>query len=156
MSNDRYELSNEDLDKAFSDYPSYGGCFPKDTLPKPTNKFYVINLDNHTGGGTHWVLLYNCHPTDVVYFDSYGEPPPEQVMTWMHKSGKSHVQMNQQEIQSLGTPWCGYYCMAAAEHLQSGETLQQFVDLFDLNPTVNDKRIAPQAKQVFKQLKKAT
>lgn len=51
--NDKYELSNVDLDKALGHYgPSYGGTYSKDQLPRPADKFYIVNMENHTGGGT--------------------------------------------------------------------------------------------------------
>ena len=32
---------------------------------------YVINLDEHTDTGTHWIALF-CNRNEIVYFDSFG------------------------------------------------------------------------------------
>ncbi len=41
-----------------------------ENLPKSGS--YVLNLDDMSGPGTHWVAVY-----EGEYFDSYGLPPPE-------------------------------------------------------------------------------
>ena len=40
-------------------------------MPKIKNGAYVINLDEYSDIGTHWVALY-VHNNDVTYFDSFG------------------------------------------------------------------------------------
>ena len=32
---------------------------------------YIINLDEYTDVGTHWIALF-CNKNEVVYFDSFG------------------------------------------------------------------------------------
>lgn len=148
----KYELSNEGIDKYFRSFGAdYGGTVPKDRLPVVSNKFIIVNFDNHTGGGTHWALLYNCDPEQVVYFDSYGEPPPTSVQRWMDKTKKPQL-INQQEIQALGSPWCGQYCIACAHCLHEGVSFKNFLSLFSLKPSQNDKNIARWAKQLHNQL----
>ena len=41
----------------------------------------IINLDNSDGPGTHWVA-YVIDPRGIVYFDSYGLPPPREFMRY--------------------------------------------------------------------------
>ena len=46
--------------------------FNWDNLPnKIRDRAYVINLDEHSDIGTHWVALY-VKNNDVTYFDSFG------------------------------------------------------------------------------------
>ena len=41
-------------------------------LPKTIkNGAYVINLDEYTDTGTHWIALYSKY-TEVIHFDSFG------------------------------------------------------------------------------------
>ena len=42
----------------------------------------IINLDNSTGPGTHWVA-YAIDPRGIVYFDSYGLAPPKEFMRYI-------------------------------------------------------------------------
>ena len=52
-----HALSNFEIDSYFSGRPEYGGTYSKDMLPnKMENKFYIINLDDSTGLGSHWVF----------------------------------------------------------------------------------------------------
>ena len=43
-----------------------------DQLPK--SGCYILNLDDSSGPGTHWVAVYNNE-----YFDSYGLNPPKKL-----------------------------------------------------------------------------
>ena len=58
----------------------------RDQLPKTPNDVEtgIINLDNSTGEGTHWVA-YAIDPRGIVYFDSYGLAPPKEFMRYISK-----------------------------------------------------------------------
>ena len=49
-----------------------------DELPKRPldNESAIINLNSHTQSGSHWVAIIKIKSTRL-YFDSYGEPPPQ-------------------------------------------------------------------------------
>ena len=76
------ELTNYDIDAFFQRLgnKSYGGCLAKDRLHVETRKyagldirkFYIINMDNSDGEGTHWVLCSLINKDIGVYFDSFG------------------------------------------------------------------------------------
>ena len=59
---------------------NFRGVFMKDQLPHQPNSVEtgIINLDNSTGPGTHWVA-YAIDPRGIVYFDSYGLAPTKRV-----------------------------------------------------------------------------
>ena len=47
---------------------------------------YIINLDEYTDVGTHWIALF-CNKNEVVYFDSFGvEHIPKEIKNLMKKS----------------------------------------------------------------------
>ena len=56
------------------------GAYSRDNLPyKIKNGAYVINLDEYSDTGTHWIALYVNNKT-VTYFDSFGiEHIPKEV-----------------------------------------------------------------------------
>jgi hypothetical protein len=63
----------------------------------------IINLDKHTGPGTHWVALYWCIdpslPFGAIYFDSGGNhltrnPPPKIVVDFIKKVRKDILNLN--------------------------------------------------------------
>ena len=51
------------------------GIFNKDKLPnKFSDGWYILNLDDYKGGGTHWTCF---NTSDKIYFDSMGFIAPE-------------------------------------------------------------------------------
>ena len=50
----------------------FNGVYSRDNLPhKIKDGAYVINLDEHSDIGTHWVALC-VKNNDIIYFDSFG------------------------------------------------------------------------------------
>ena len=61
--------------------------FSRDKLPK-IKDVYVINLDQYSDIGTHWVALYvnNNNNNSVTYFDSFGvEHVPKEIKTFINR-----------------------------------------------------------------------
>ena len=51
----------------------FNGVYSRDNLPnKIRDGAYVINLDEYSDIGTHWVALYVKKNIVVTYFDSFG------------------------------------------------------------------------------------
>ena len=86
----------------------FAGVFPKDQLTNniiKRNHFYIINLDNSIGNGTHWVACY-CNNSNIVeYFDSYGLKPIEFI------AKNYNYIYNSSQFQSYTAKSCGYYCL---------------------------------------------
>ena len=47
------------------------GVYSRDNLPKIKDGANVINLDDHSDIGIHWIPLYVLN-NDVTYYDSFG------------------------------------------------------------------------------------
>ena len=63
--------------KYYKNEPRFNGAYSRDNLPKIKDGAYVINLDEYSDIGTHWVALYlnnnnNNNNNNVTYFDSFG------------------------------------------------------------------------------------
>ena len=86
----------------------YGGTFPIDLLPRPvlSNRLYVVNLDESTKNGSHWVQIGSLDCT-LTYFDSFGRPPPP---TIIDKVEGSMVYCDIQ-VQSPLSQACGYHVL---------------------------------------------
>ena len=74
---------------------------------------FIINLEDSNGqqGGTHWVcfvLLNNDHP---IYFDSYGAPPPCNIIDFCKKYTNKSLLYSDKQIQSIRSGSCGQYCI---------------------------------------------
>ncbi len=66
----------------------FRGVFMRDELPLTPFKTEtgIINLDDNTGPGTHWVA-YAIKPSSIVYFDSYGLAPPKEFLKYISTTG---------------------------------------------------------------------
>lgn len=70
----------------------------KYALSKGFNKFGIIfNLDPHYKSGSHWVAAFiRMKTNEIMFFDSYGEPPDKQIMKFMENI--------KEQAQKLGIP----------------------------------------------------
>ena len=66
-----HSLINFEIQKYCQNEPRFNGVYSRDNLPKIKDGAYVINLDEYSDIGTHWVALY-VQNNDVTYFDSFG------------------------------------------------------------------------------------
>lgn len=84
----------------------------RDTLPtKPLqNESSIINLDDQSGGGTHWVT-YTKRGRKVLYFDSIGNlRPPLELIQYFHRDGSVEITYNTDRYQK-STYNCGHLCL---------------------------------------------
>ena len=68
----------------------------------------IVNLDNSSGPGTHWVAYYK--DDDIKeYFDSFGNlQPPKEIIKYL---GKNNLSYNYNQIQDYNTFNCGHLCI---------------------------------------------
>ena len=65
-----HPLTNFQIQKYYQNKPRFSGVYSRDNLTEIRDGAYVINLDEYSDIGTHWVALY-VHNGDVTYFDSF-------------------------------------------------------------------------------------
>ena len=74
--------------------PRFNGVFSRDSLPKIKDGAYVINLDEYSDIGTHWVALY-VQNYNVTYFDSFGiEHIPKEIKKFINRTSSSDYFMS--------------------------------------------------------------
>ena len=121
----------------------FRGIYSRDGLPKKIRKECgVINLDDITGPGTHWVCYRNIDGRSrplgrapvssqnppaagsgvVEYFDPFGLIMPNEVLKYFHTSGKRIV-YSKDEIQNRNTVLCGYWCLYYLFERQRGSSI---------------------------------
>ena len=64
-------LTNFEIQKKYQNETRFNGVYSRDNLPKIKDGAYLVNLDEYSDLGTHWVALY-ANNDDVTYFDSFG------------------------------------------------------------------------------------
>lgn len=87
----------------------------RNSLPKHPyeNECAIINLDNKTGPGTHWVA-YRKFKSNIEYFDSFGNlgPPKELLKYFLQRNlNKNKIIYNYKKFQNYNTYNCGHLCL---------------------------------------------
>ena len=67
-----HPLTNFEIQWYYQNEPRFNGVYSRDNLPDEIKDgAYVVNLDEYSDIGTHWIALYVNNKT-VTYFDSFG------------------------------------------------------------------------------------
>ena len=91
---------------------------------------YVINLDEHSHIGTHWIALY-VNGNDITYFDSFGGEHISKETKAFIKNKDNKV--NIFRMQAYGSITCGYFCIGFIDFMFKGKTLTEYTNLFSPN-----------------------
>ena len=118
-------LSNHDLEQlAAKNGITINGIYVLDQIPKVMkNGFYVYNMDNTLSdgsNGTHWICTLSDN-NDCVYFDSFGQPPPLQIIKFISQTHDCYYYNNRQ-LQNLDAVSCGKWCIAVAVFVANAKT----------------------------------
>ena len=90
---------------------------------------YIINLAPSTSDGTHWVALH-IKNKDATYFDSFGEPPPLDVLRFLSDHGIYSYLCNDTQIQDIRSGYCGQYCVMFLRHMRGTGTSLHKLSVF--------------------------
>ena len=112
----------------------FRGVYSRDNLPAKMNKKEcgIINLDSQIGPGTHWVCYRNIDKY-CEYFDSFGLPMPEEVLTYLSTGGKQII-YSRDEIQERNSVLCGYWCLYFLYERQRGISFLNTIHNPQFNP----------------------
>ena len=105
--------------------PNFRGVSLRDVLPTTPKKKEcgILNLDDTTGSGTHWVAWYK-NGTEKKYFDSYGLQPPNELVDYLH----SPILYNTERVQPYDQVFCGHLCLYVLKQLGGGQHLQDIIN----------------------------
>ena len=88
---------------------------------------YIINSDEYSDIGTHWVSLY-VHHNDVTYFDSFGvEHIPEEINAFINNK---NIKTNIFRVQANDSVMCRYFCIGFINFMLAKKTLTEYTNLF--------------------------
>ena len=104
---------------------NFRDVFVRDELPtKPKiNECGIINLDDSSGNGTHWVCWLK-QKDYKIYFDSYGLPPPVELLEYL----KSPINYNSERIQPEDEVFCRHLCLYVLKKLSDGCCFQEIIN----------------------------
>ena len=107
--------------------PRFNGVYSRDNLLKIKDGAYVINLDEYSDIGTHWVALSIIN-NDVTCFNSFGvEDIPKDVRTFI---GNKKIKTNIFRIQAYDSIMCGYICIGPIDFMLASKTSTEFKNAF--------------------------
>ena len=117
--------------KCYENEPRFNGVYSRDNLPnKIKDGAYVINLDEYSDIGTHWVALW-VNNNNVTYFDSFGvEHIPKKIIKFIENR---NINTNIFRIQAYDSIMCGYFCIGFIDFMFKGKILTDYTNLFSRN-----------------------
>ena len=117
--------------KHYENQSRFNGVYSTDNLPnKIKDGAYVINLDEYSDIGTHWIALY-VKNNDITYFDSFGvEHIPKEIKAFIKNR---NIETNIFRIQAYDSIICGYFYIGFIDFMLKGKSLTDFANLFSPN-----------------------
>ena len=123
-----HPLTNFKIIKYYENESRFNGVYSRDNLPnKIKDGAYVINLDEYSDIGTHWIALY-VKNNNITYFDSFGvEHIPKKIIKFI---GRKNVITNIFRIQAYDSILCEYFCIGFIDFMFKRKTLTEYTSLF--------------------------
>ena len=112
-----HPLTTFEIQKYYQNEPKFNGVCSRDNLSnKVKDGAYVINLDEYSDIGTHWIALYvskaspkDVKNNDITYFDSFGvEHIPKEIKKFIKNK---NIKTNILRIQAYDSIMRGYFCI---------------------------------------------
>ena len=129
-------LTNFEIQKYYHNQPRFNGIYYRDNLPKIKDGAYLINLDEYSDIGSHWIALQVLN-NDVTCFDSFGvEHIPQEIKSFIDNK---NIKVNIFRIQAYDSIMSGYFCIGFIDSMLAEKTLTGYTNLFPPNNfTKND------------------
>ena len=125
-----HPLTNFEIQKYNQNIPRFNSVYSRDNLQEIRGGAYVINLQEYSDTGTHWVVL-NVQNNDVTYFNSFGvEHIPKEIITFIINK---IIKTNIFRIQAYDSVMCGYFCIGFIDFMLAEKALIEFTNLFSPN-----------------------
>ena len=104
--------------------PNFRGVCMRDELSgRPwKNECGILNFETHLQKGSHWTAWFK-NGKDRYYFDSYGEPPPQELLKYLKTSKEYNlptIKRSAVTVQHDNTSECGSLCLYVLKQLSDG------------------------------------
>ena len=135
-----HPLTNFEIMKYYENESRFNGVYSRNNLPnKIRDGAYVINLDEYSDIGTHWIALYVKNNNNITYFDSSGvEHIPKEIKKFINCSSSSasqnkNIKTNVFKVEAYDSIMCGYFCIGFINFMFKGKRLTEYTYLFSPN-----------------------
>ena len=118
-----HPLSIFEIEAYYQNEPGFNDAYSRDDLSnKIKDGKYVVNIDEYSDIGTHWVALYANNKT-VTYFDIFGvEHIPKQIKQFNNnKNIITNIVLNNK------------YCIGFIDFMLKGKSLTDYTNHFSPN-----------------------
>ena len=114
-----YALTNFKIQRYYQNEPRFNEVYSRDNLyDKIKDGGYIINLDEHSDIGTHWIVLYILN-NKVTYFECFEvEHIPKEIKKFIIGSS---VTTNTFRIRAYDSVMCGYFCVGFTDFMLKGQ-----------------------------------
>ena len=131
-----HPLTNFEREKYYKKEPRFNGVYSRDILPKIKDGAYIINLDDCSDIGTHWVALW-VNNNNVTYFYSFGvEHIPKEIKAFINNDNNNNNNNNNNIITNIfnilpcDSMMCGYFCIGFIDFMLAGKKVTDCTNLF--------------------------
>ena len=126
-----HPLRNFEIQAYYQNESRFNGAYSRDNLPdKIKDGAYVINLDEYSDIGTHWIALYVSNKS-VTYFDSFGvEQIPKEIKKFINNK---NIIANIYRVQNYDSIMFSYFSIGFISYMIMGKSLTDFTNLFSPN-----------------------
>ena len=125
-----HSLTIFEIQKFHQNKPRFNGVYSRDNLRKLKDRGYIINLNEYSDIGTHWVALY-VQNNGVTYFGSFGvEHIPKEIKTFI---SNKNIKTSIFRIQAYDSIMCGHFCIGFIDFMLAGKTITDFRNIFSPN-----------------------
>ena len=123
-----HPLTNFEIMNYYENESRFNGVYSRDNLPnKIKDGAYVINLDEYSDIGTHWIALY-VKNNDITYFDSFGvEHISKEIKAFIKNR---NIKTNLFTIQAYDSIMCRYFWIRFINFMLKGKTVTEFMNFF--------------------------
>ena len=138
------------INELLKNVQNYQGSFALDELNDIQNNllptFFIINLDNRKGGGTHWIAFALYQNTVFVCDPLGGLLPnnelPTELIDFLHILIYDRRLYITKQLQPTESQLCGSYCVLFVKEMSKTNNFSAFLSLFTTNLTQNDKIVS--------------
>ena len=124
-----HPLTNFEIQAYYQNEPRFNEVYSIDNLPDKIKDgaSYVINLDEYSDIGTHWIALYVNNKT-VTYFDSFEvEHIPKEIKKFI---GNKNITANNFRLQAYDSVMCGYFSIGFINYIFMDKSLIDYTNHF--------------------------
>ena len=142
-------MDESELNKQLVDIKKFIGTFASDELKSVKICFYptflIINLDERSGTGTHWIAMA-IYQNNIYVCDPLGgiQPSatiPADFVNFLHLISEKRSLCLTRQLQHSDSDTCGLYCVTFVREMARLNCFSEFIRLFTSNLQQNDKLI---------------